>query len=447
MARRLALVALALLLIAPLAAVGASAARIPGIVILVDMSHGQNPGGLADLMKLVPEAYWIVLVASPGDEENLPKAVLKLADEIRYGGFTPDTLAGVDMVIIGQPTLLPDPAEIQALVQWFNGKGIRAIWVAADSDYPAQGSETSQQFANQVLEAIGSKLRLDYVSVEDEESYAGRTYRVIGIVDPVPKDRPSALLAYVASKVLFHGPGAVYALDANGNPVNPIETPVDNVCVIVRTSEAGKIVEHQTTEGGGISGVFYQVGQTGMFPLLAIERVSIEPLKTVIASGESPYSGYQAMVTWEYKGIPLDGPNFVKYLIYMAVGYFAPFKSLMELKAVDEKVKSIDEALAGAQSAIDSLKGTLNTVSGKVDSLSSTVDQLSSKVSQLEGDLNTVKSDLGTVKSDVDKLKTDVSAASDAANKASGKAGNALAVGVLALIIALGAVGLAFTRK
>lgn len=433
MSRRLAIVLLAVILAAPLAALNASAARIPGMVILVDMSHGQNPGGLYDLMKLVPEAYWVVLVANPGDEDNLPEGVLKLADEVRYGGFTPDTLAGVDMVIIGQPTTLPDPAEIQALVQWFNEEDVRAIWVAADSDYPAQGSETAQQFANQVLEAIGSKLRVDYVSVEDYESYAGRTYRVVGIVDPSVPERPSYLLKYVASKVLFHGPGAVYALDENGNPVNPLEKPVENVCVIVRTTDQGTIVEHQTTEGGGISGVFYQAGQTGMFPLLAMERVSTNPLKTVVVSGESPYSGYQSMVTWTYHGVRLDGPDFVKYLIYMALGYFAPFKPLMELRAAEASIEGINQSVADAMAALDSLKST-------VDSLSSKVDQLSSKVSQLEGSLNTLQGD-------IDKLKEDVSTASDAASKASGKAGNALAVGVLALIIALGAVGLAFTRK
>ncbi|GAB6148053.1 hypothetical protein [Stetteria hydrogenophila] len=434
MSRILSLVVVALIIAAPIAGLVAGAARSPGLVILVDMSHGQNPGGLDYLMKLVPEAYWIVLVASEADVASLPESVLKLADEVRVGGFTPDNLNGVDMVIIGQPTLLPDPMELQALADWFNDpESPRAVWVAADSDYPAQGSETAQQFANQVLEALGSRLRVDYVSVEDQESYAGKTYRVVGIVDPTPKDRPSALLAYVASKVLFHGPGAVYALDDNGNPVNPLETPVPNVCVIVRTSDSGVIVEHQTADSGGLSGVLYHAGDTGRFPLLAIERVKTSPLKTVVASGESPYSGYQSMATWLYHGVRLDGPSFVRNLIFVALGYFAPLKSLQALNGVYSQLQAVQSDLESAKS---SLEGAMEGIS----SLNAKVNQLEAKISQLEGQLSDASQKAEAAQQAAVEAK-------NAADSAAGKAGNALALAVLALIVALGAAGLVLTRK
>ncbi len=442
MVRVAALLALSLLLALPLAApLTAEAARLSGIVILVDMAHGQNPGGLDTIMKLVPEAYWIVLVASPGDEAALPETVVKMADEIRYGGFTPDTLAGVDVVLIGQPTLLPDPVEVDALASWFSEEAIRVLWVAADSDYPAQGSETSQQFANTILEALGSKLRMDYVSVEDDESYAGRTYRVIGIVDPMPEGEAS-MLAYYASTALFHGPGAVYALDENGNPVNPIYTPVEGVYVIVRTSEAGRVVEHQTTEGGGISGVFYQAGSTqegvgiGMFPLLAVETVSMEPLKRIIVSSETPYSGYQAMVTWEYKGIPMDGASLFKYLIYFSIGYMAPFKQAMALEEVEGKAQEAMEMAEEAASAAQQARQAADQASQAIAGLEDSVNSLQQSLQDLQQRLQSVEQRTGDLESRVADLE-----------QRPAPSNTPLAVAVLALIIALGAAGLAVTRK
>ncbi len=445
--RRLAGALLALAIILGFSgALAAHAARIPGIVVLLDMSHGQNPGGLELLMKSVPEAYWIILVATEDDVSNLPQAVVKLADEIRVGGFTPDNLEGVDMVIIGQPTLLPSPDEVQAIVDWFNQNAIRAIWVAADSDYPAQGSETAQQAANMILQALGASIRVDYVSVEDTKSYAGKTYRVIGLVNPDPGAEE---VAYGAEKVLFHGPGAVYALDQNGNPVNPVETKVPGVYVIVTTSDGGQIVEHQTSAGGGLDGVFYKAGDTGVFPLLVAQRMSEEPIKTVIASGESPYSGYQAGVTWEYKAIPLDGPAFARNLIYWAVGYMAPFKAYekAEENAVNSTLEKIDPVIKDVANMVSSVSAKVDQVTATVNDLKGRVDQLSSNVDKLSGDLDTVKSDVNNLKSTVDSLKSDVDGLKSKVDSAAGKASTAQAIGVLALILALVGIAIPFVKK
>jgi len=407
------------------------AARPPGIVIALDMSHGQNPGGLAEIMHLIPEADWVIIVKSEEDIANLPTWVQNNAYEIRAGGITTDNLNYVDMLIIGQPTELLTPDEVNAITSWFNEYG-RAIWVAADSDYPAQGSEIAQQAANQVLEALGAHIRVDYVSVEDSQSYAGKTYRVVGIIDPPAE---LSFLKWGARKMLFHGPGVIYAIDENGNPVNPITNPVPNVYVLVRTSEGGEIVEHQPKAPGepGNVGVFYQVGQTGEFPLLVAENLSG---KIVIASGESPYSGYQAGITWLYYGVVMQGPQFFKNLVYWATGYMGPLMDIKEIYDELGAISDLQSSLNSLQSTVSNLQSTVNSLSSKVDDLTDNVGQLQSSYSDLNDQLNQLKSDLGDLKATVQDLQG-----------IKDKASNAFYIGIIAIILALIALALPFVKK
>lgn len=367
--RKAALLVALLALSVAAAALPAHAARAPAIVILVDLSHGQPPSGLEVMMDMVPEAEWILLLASEGDEANVPQNILAKASEVRYGGFTADNLNGVDVVIIGQPTQPLAPEEIQAIVDWFNAEGApRLIWVAGDSDYPAQGSETAQQAMNMVLEALGSKIRADYVSVEDEQSYAGKTYRVVGLVQPDPE---VAVLGCGAEKMLFHGPGPLYALDENGNPVNPVETKVPGVYVVVTTTDKGKIVQHQSAESGGLDPEFYtNIGSYGKFPLLLVEdKTGSDGVpKRIIASGETPYGGYQAGVTWEYKGIPMQGPILFRNLIYWGTGYMGDLLACQKIQEDIQKVQqSVDNVKKDVQNIINNSLAKVNESLAKVD--------------------------------------------------------------------------------
>jgi len=473
--RLLALLAVSLVLLTALTGLATvvKAARIPGLAIIADLSHGQNPGGLAEAMKMVPEAHWIVLVKSEEDKANIPEEVLKVASEVRVGGFTPDNIGDVDMIIVGQPTMLPSDEEVVAITDWFS-KELKAIWLAADSDYPAQGTETAQQFADIILEAIGSKLRVDFVSVEEHADgyYAKRTYRVLGVVDPPPE---LAFLGYGCKKVLFHGPGVVAAVAPDGTWVNPLKTPVEGVYVVVRTTDQGTIVEHQPKAPGapGNVGIAYAAGDTGRFPLLAVEIMPNG--NRVIASGESPYSGYQAGVTWEYYGYKLQGPRFFRNMVLWATQYmgelaeveklYSTYKELEDLKAGVEKAIKIagDNAgrLGGLSSAIDSLRSAIDDVKGKVSGLEGKVGSLSSDIGKVKSDISSVKSDvsgvkgtLGSIQSDVSGLKSSVSDLSSKVDGLAGRVGGvegsvngAIALGVVALILAIVAIALAFRKR
>ena len=277
-------------------------------------------------MASCPTCRWIVILADEAQMDTVRTEVLEAAEEVRVGGLTPQNLEDVDILLIGQPAVLLRAEEVQAIASWA-AEGRKAIWVAGDSDYPAQGSEIAQQAVNQVLEVLGSSLRIDYVSVEDYTSNAGRSYRVVGIVDPDP---PFTFLAEGLAnggKVLFHGPGELYVTGVNGEPINLIKNPElkpDDVYVIARTTEDSKSVEHQTLETGGLSAVLYDPlndeVNTGPFPLMMME---FDGRLMIIASSETMYGGYEPMTAPEYYDVPLDGPEFVGRVVNLMAAHAA----------------------------------------------------------------------------------------------------------------------------
>lgn len=405
-----------------------ASARIPGIAILVDLSHGQRYSGLDTIMKMIPEASWIILVASEDDANALPDIVRNLATDIWVGDFASVDLGGVDVIIIGQPTVQLSPDEINAIASWFT-EGGKVLWVAADSDYPAGGSELAQYNANLIMEAIGSNLRVDYSSVEDVKSNCGKPYRVAGIVNPSPGAEAVAIGTY---KVLFHGPGPVGWVDDAGNwhKLTEEDKP-DNVYILVTTTDGGRIAEHQPKEAGGpgyIANV-YKPGDAGVFTLMAAQVLEFGDGKSVVLlSGESPYGGYQPMVTWNYYNVILSGPTFIRNVILWATGYMGYLSTLEQVIGIDAKLADIEEKL---NKTIDELKSELNStiekvVSGKTKDIEGKVDDLSKKVSEIE--------------SRVGGLDEKIKGVEDRAQGTYNIAAAGLGVGVVALLIALAAI-------
>ncbi len=343
-----------------LPAASAFAARQPGITILVDLTHNQPATGIDIMMKMLPEAHWYLLVPSEEVKSSLPKATLALADEVIVGSLVDvkDRIGMFDVIIIGQPCKEFSPDEIQVIKDWFySGADQRKVlWVAGDSDYPAQGGnlEIAQHAIDEILEAVGSCLREDFVSVEDYSSNAGKPYRVVGLVEPDPG---AEIVGFAAHKVLFHGPGVVAYVDENGNWKSLTDSKPANVYRIVWTTNNSAIVEHQPKAPGapGETGRAYSAGQTGKFVLLAAEvmNVSIEGKNTtrvVIVSGESPYGDYQPGVTYMYHGVKLDGPRFFRNLLLWSTGYMGELQDVQDLmnenKKLSEKVSELEKKVA-----------------------------------------------------------------------------------------------------
>ncbi len=488
--RKASLLLLALLLVSTLTAGAASAARDTGPVVLVDLSHGEATSGLDTLFKIMPEFQWVVLVASEDDVANLPDTVKLLAKEIWVGSLADvaDMLGLVDGIIVGQPAAEFTPDEIAVLTDWFfsDSNRVKFIWLAGDSDYPAQGGnlEIAQSTINAILESLGAQLRHDYVSVEDPVNYAKKTYRVIGTVEP---DEPLGFLAVGAQAVLFHGPGALAYVDENGEWRSLSEGAPEGVFRIIWTSDQAYIVEHQPSQPGapGNLGMAYAAGDTGRFVLMAAETMLVpiedsQVPRIILLSSETPYGGYQPMITYLYKGIPLDGPRFVRNVLLWASGVMGELKALTQLylgvqantdnlnqlsgKVADlnarlsqlkdavqrtqDSIKNLQQQLEGLKQAsqeVENLKAAVDELQKSLSQLNQALQQLESTVGDQDGKIGDLRNQLNQLSQQLDQLKTQVEEAKAAAEKApsSTTAMAGAVLGLLAIILA----AVALTRK
>jgi len=325
-----------------------------GFPILVDLSHKQPLLGLDVIIRVVPEAQWYVLVRTPEDAKALPASIANNA-VVLVGDLSKVDLEklGIVMVIFGQPQAPPSPEEVAALVKWLKAAPGRALWVAADSDYPAQGGPQSQEWANMIMEAVGCRLRIDYVSAEDRVSNAsGAGYRVLafGNVSEIPE------LRYGVDRVLFHGPGPIAWVDDAGkwHKLTPTEKPA-NTYIIVTTSPKGEIVKNSQVKLPNA----YQPGDRGAITLMAAELIPVKGgYSIVLLSGESPYGAYQPIATWMYYGNVLSGPRFIRNVILWATGYMGELKEYAKLATLLDRVRSEVNALArGVSSTLNAALG------------------------------------------------------------------------------------------
>ncbi len=225
------------------------------------------------------------------------------------GSFTPETLANVSILVLGQPEVNLTSDEIEALQAWL-ASGPRVIWIGGDSDYRSGASR--QAIANAILEAIGSHLRLELAEVMDGEHNTGRPWSLVGYVAPdnITGLNTSIISANITKPILLHGPTAVYWLSDNGSCIDPVNTTIEGLVRILWSYNTSYIEDSQPP-----APICYPDGQQGPFVLMAAEVIGDD---LVIVSGETPYGGYQPMWTWYYYGTELDGPRFVSNVIAWA---------------------------------------------------------------------------------------------------------------------------------
>lgn len=416
----------------------------PGIVVLVDLAHGESAAGLDIAIKVLPEAEFYVLVSSQDQANSLSPIVKELAYKILIGTFDTITndLKNVNVIIIPQPTMAFSPAEIQAIVNWFNTTATmqKAIWLAGDSDYPAQGGsqEIAMHQIDKIAEAIGSHLREDFVSVDDYASNAGATYRVVGLVQPDPG---AEVVGFAAQKVLFHGPGIVAYVDDQGNWHNLNTSTLPNIYRIVWTTSQGKISEYQPQQPGapGDLGKTASAGDTGKYVLLAAEKMILNiggtnGTRFVVVSGETPIGGYQPGISTSYVGVNLDGPRFFRNLILWISGYMGELNFVQQYIADKQ---TLSTQLSNSQSALQAAQQTISQLQQQLQQSQSALSSANNQISQLTNQLNQLKASLSQVNSTANSaLQTASGAAS------SGLAYGGLVLGLIALIVAIVAIAM-----
>jgi outer membrane murein-binding lipoprotein Lpp len=428
------------------------------VPILVDVAHGEATKGLDFWVNSTVNPYAISdfaqlhILVPPGEVKDpllLRLNATKTAVLVR-GDLSTIDLSRYKVIILGQPPKPLTEAELAALKKWFETGG-KVLWCAADSDYPAQGSEESQVACDDIADYLGAHIRVDFVSVEDSQHNAGAGYRVIGVVDPPPQ---LGFLGFMAQRVLFHGPGVVAVVLPDGKWV-PATSPevqkyYNNIFVVVRTTENGVILEHRTSaDKKGRDGKAHTAGDRGVFALMAMEFMPSGSV--LILSGETPYGGYEPGVAPVYYRVPLDGPRFFRNLMLWATGNYRELTTMIQqTQAVSQlaaDVQTVKNDVAGVKSDVAALKNN-------VAALQSDLAAVKNGVSQVSGQLGTVSSQVNSLSGQVadlnKKIDQQINQLTQQLNAAVAEANNAKTTGLagtaLALVFAIAAAVLALRR-
>jgi hypothetical protein len=243
--------------------------------------------------------------------------------------ITSDLLSGVDILLIGQPTVSLGPDEMESIKTWlFTGN--KVLYIAGDSDYG--GGPASINAVNSLLEYIGSKLRLEHAAVytpyPDTRSYiykgveyptnAKAYYRVLAFVEPDPV---SLLYTYmldegVTKPIIMHGPTCVIWVDETGKYRDPVEEVFPGLIRLVwfrrayigdNTPPSPFVYDLLSYGLGGPKGDSSFVGYAAEY----FTQIN----SMVVVAGESLYGDYEPAWSSSYYGVDLDGPKFVTNLI------------------------------------------------------------------------------------------------------------------------------------
>lgn len=354
---------LAILIISLIFSTAVSSAPQEKITIAVDLAHGESDKYLNYIMGNITEldgrpVEWVVI------EEKI----------------TSEVLANVDILILGQPTTSFALDEIEAIMEWLD-EGNKVLWVASDSDYG--GGPSSQKACNELLEAIGAKLRVETGAVYDDVYNAQRFYRVLGFVKPdlAPYLYTDIISEGITNPVLYHGPTVVIWIDEEGNPRDPVTDTFPFLIRIVWNSDVAYIADNNPPPLMLYSPIA-DINRT--FVMLAAEYW-IDKNNIIIVSGESPYGDYEPTWAWEYYGVTLDGPKFVTNMLRWSAkviteGPLLPKITVTEVTVVTE---TVTETLIETTTAVVTETEVLTETVTEIETVTETVTQTTTEISTI----------------------------------------------------------------
>ncbi len=272
------------------------------VTVMADLAHGESDKYLNYIMGNITFVKWIV----------------------NKDPLTPDRLADVDILLIGQPTVAFSADEVNAIIDWLS-KGNKALWVGGDSDY-GNGYQTIQ-IVNNLMAAIGSKLRLEqgavYSNYNGTYTYGGSDwpviakayYRMLAFVEP--DNRPDLytqiLSAGISKPILMHGPTCVIWVDSSGNYHDPVTDITSDLIRLVYFHYAHIGVNYANWAPLVYDPVKYSKDENTFVGYMA--EYWGDKNVIIVLSGESIYGDYEPAWASSYYGVSLDGPRWVTNFI------------------------------------------------------------------------------------------------------------------------------------
>jgi hypothetical protein len=205
-------------------------------------------------------------------------------------------------------------AEVTAVDDWF-AQGEKFLWVAGDSDYA--GYDYINANASLILEAAGSHVYLEPISISDDISNCNASYRVVA--NGTSSDPFVADIVDGVDAVLMHGPTSLYgstSATAGADAVALETETIENVYPVLYYGASATIGDSDL-----VPPLAHTDGASGEFVAMTIEvNAGTTGDGVIVVSGASPYGDYQPMSTYEYYEVALSG-DIVKQTIDFGIDY------------------------------------------------------------------------------------------------------------------------------
>ena len=167
--------------------------------------------------------------------------------------------------------------EIESIERWFD-EGGKTLWVTSDSDFFSNNGRIAS--ANQVLEAIGSRLRAESASVRDPVNNAEPAYRVLA--SPNTEDTETVSIVEGVETVLVSGPSPIIGyLDGRYRTLE--DAAYADIHVILKSRSTSEIVDNTGVPPEA------HTRTSGEYCVMAMELIPSKR-NIVIVSGESPFA-------------------------------------------------------------------------------------------------------------------------------------------------------------
>ena len=265
--------------------------------IVIDLSHGQYSSYVFG-----EEDTWLA--------SNLTAMGYDVV--FAYGGLNDTILATADGLLVGAiygTTNGFTAQEVTDVAAWFNAGG-KFMWIGSDSDY--SGYAYINDNSSLILDAVGSHVYPEAISISDPHSNCNASYRVVA-----NRTSTNAFVADIVDgvdQVLMHGPTSLYGSTsgAEGTDVVALETDtITNVYPILYYGASATIGDSDL-----VPPLANDDGDSGEFVAMTLEMNAGDAgTGVIVVSGASPYGDYQPMFTEEYYTVPLEGDDLVKQAI------------------------------------------------------------------------------------------------------------------------------------
>lgn len=279
---------------------------------------------------------------------------LKIAFDLYHGGYHANdvdnlaanlTLAGNTVVYINQSWRLDDDVDVLFLTEadvgrdwsikqivdiafWF-AQGDKLLWGAGDSDY---GGYYDPYAINNVLEGLGSIIRLDATSISDAVYNDGAAYRAaateFGVGDPLyDTDIVGNVSEGCTAGAIFHGPCSIVAFDGTyykdlryGKSIFP-----ERVWTLMTYSVNATSDDSDVSDDWQGLDLYANSTTNGLYPALVYEH-SLTYDSHIVLSGEAIYSDYKYMYDQKTEnGVYNNGTAFGQVIVNNLLNFLLPF--------------------------------------------------------------------------------------------------------------------------